>query len=146
MANKATLEGLQGLQADATVFYQKLRHYHWHVEGPHFFELHVKFEALYTHWAEVIDELAELVVTLDGKALPTLKDILARAHLKEDGEFPAPREMISRVAADVETFLEEARRVKSTAEKAGDEDTVTLLDDLMLAESKTLWMLRAFLK
>jgi hypothetical protein len=29
---KGVVDGLNGLLADATVFYQKLRHYHWNVD------------------------------------------------------------------------------------------------------------------
>lgn len=146
MADKTIIEGLQSLQADATVFYQKLRHFHWHVEGPQFFQLHAKFEDLYTHWAEVVDELAERAVILGGKALPTLKDVLGRAHLKETSDVPSAKEMMSYIAADLEAIVNAARQLKSVAVKAGDDDTANMLDELALAESKTLWMLRAFLK
>jgi starvation-inducible DNA-binding protein len=39
-----------------TVFYQKLRHYHWNVQGQDFFELHLKFEEVYNKWVVFIDE------------------------------------------------------------------------------------------
>lgn len=146
MADKAIVEGLQNLQADATVFYQKLRHYHWHVHGPQFFELHAKLEALYTRWAEVIDEIAERAVIIGGSALPTLKDVLNRTALKEESDVPSANEMVARVAADLETIVRNVRQLKAAAEKAGDGDTANMLDELTLAESKTLWMLRAFQK
>jgi starvation-inducible DNA-binding protein len=146
MADKAIVEGLQNLQADATVFYQKLRHYHWHVHGPQFFELHAKLEALYTRWAEVIDEIAERAVIIGGNALPTLKDVLNRATLKEETDVPSAKDMVAHVAADLEVIVSKARQLKTTAEKAGDDDTANILDELTLAESKTLWMLHAFLK
>ena len=55
----AVIDQLNGLLADSTVFYQKLRNYHWFVTGPHFFALHEKFEELYDDWAGKIDEIAE---------------------------------------------------------------------------------------
>ncbi|RPH93118.1 DNA starvation/stationary phase protection protein [candidate division KSB1 bacterium] len=146
MSDKIIIEGLQSLQADATVFYHKLRHYHWHVHGPKFFEIHAKLETMYDHWAEVIDALAERAVMIGGKALPTMKDVLSRATLKEESEIPELKEMVAHVAADLEAIIQEARKLKAAAEKAGDEDTVAMLDEFTLTESKTLWMLRAFLK
>lgn len=146
MSDKTIIEGLQQLQADATVFYQKLRHYHWHVSGPQFFQLHGKFEELYNHWAEIIDELAERALTVGGQALPTLKEILSRATLKEDSEFPSAKDMMTRIEKDLEAILHEAGKVRELAEKHGDTGTVNMLDDLRDAEYKTLWMLRAFLK
>lgn len=146
MSNKTVIEGLQSLQADATVFYHKLRHYHWHVKGPQFFEVHAKLESLYDHWAEVIDALAERAVMLDGQALPTMKDVLARTRLKEDSEVPTTKEMVQRVSQDLEALIQGARKLKAEAESAGDEDTVAMLDEFTLTESKTLWMLKSFLK
>ena len=39
MADTKVIDGLNGLLADSTVFYRKLRRCHCHVEGRHFFEL-----------------------------------------------------------------------------------------------------------
>ncbi|MFP3855078.1 MAG: ferritin-like domain-containing protein, partial [Anaerolineales bacterium] len=39
---------LNTLIADFTVFYQKLRHYHWNIKGEEFFMLHEKFKEIYT--------------------------------------------------------------------------------------------------
>ena len=41
------LTRLNQLLADYSVFYQKLRIYHWTVKGPMFFQLHTKFEEMY---------------------------------------------------------------------------------------------------
>ncbi|HHQ47458.1 MAG TPA: hypothetical protein ENK19_01065, partial [Acidobacteria bacterium] len=38
-----TIENLNQLLADTTVFYQKLRHYHWNVSGPRFYQYHALF-------------------------------------------------------------------------------------------------------
>ena len=76
-------ESLNGLLADSTVFYQKLRHYHWNVTGPGFFELHQKFEEVYNRWNVFIDEVAERVIALDSIPLHTLVQVLDQAHLQE---------------------------------------------------------------
>jgi DNA-binding ferritin-like protein len=54
--------------------------------------------------------------------------------------------MIAHIASDLEAIVNSARQLKSAAERSGDDDTANMLDELALAESKTLWMLRAFLK
>ena len=51
MSNKAVVESLNVVLADAIVFYQKLHQYHWVVEGKQFFALHAKFEELYEQYA-----------------------------------------------------------------------------------------------
>ncbi len=68
--------GLNDLLADATVFYQKVRHYHWNVTGPHFFTLHEEFETLYTFWNDAIDAIAEQVRSRGDRPVHTLADVL----------------------------------------------------------------------
>lgn len=141
---KPVVEGLNGLLADATVFYQKLRHYHWNVEGRTFFELHEKFEELYTGWAEGIDQLAERILMIDGVPLHTLASMLQAAHLKEDETVPSAPEMVDAVLADLDTLHERAGAVLELAEEAGDRGTANLLDDLRDGMEKELWMLRSW--
>jgi starvation-inducible DNA-binding protein len=40
---------LNELLADYMVFYQNTRGLHWNIKGEKFFELHLKFEELYTN-------------------------------------------------------------------------------------------------
>ena len=54
---KTLTDQLNTLVADFTIFYQKLRHYHWNVKGEDFFRLHEKFEEIYMGVGDVIDEL-----------------------------------------------------------------------------------------
>ena len=43
-----TVVELNTLLADYHVYYQNLRNFHWNILGDNFFELHEKFEELYT--------------------------------------------------------------------------------------------------
>ena len=54
------------LLANFQVYYQNLRGLHWNIKGKSFFELHVKFEELYTDSQEKIDMIAERILTLEG--------------------------------------------------------------------------------
>jgi starvation-inducible DNA-binding protein len=145
MTNTArATEGLNQLLADATVFYQKLRHYHWTVSGRHFYELHTKFEALYTQWADTIDELAERILMLDGIPLHTLGSMLHEARLQEDETVPAAPEMVAAILADLRRMHAEAGEVIGLAEEAGDRGTTNVLDALRDAMEKDMWMLEAW--
>ena len=55
---------LNQLLSDYHIYYQNLRGFHWNIKGRDFFELHVKFEELYTDTAVKIDEVAERILTL----------------------------------------------------------------------------------
>jgi starvation-inducible DNA-binding protein len=142
--DKKIVAGLNRLLADSTVFYQKLRHYHWNVDGRHFFELHGKFEELYERWAGAIDEIAERILMLGETPLHTLQSLLAAARLDEDETTPAADAMVDAVVADLEALHGFTGGVIEAAESAGDRGTANLLDDLRDGMEKDVWMLRAW--
>lgn len=146
MADTKVTDGLNGLLADSTVFYQKLRHYHWNVEGRHFFELHAKFEELYTKWADTIDEIAERILTLDATPLHTLKGMLDGASLKEDESIPEAPAMVDAIMADLDALHAAAMKVIGAAEADDDRGTANLLDAINDGIEMDLWMLKAWKK
>lgn len=135
---------LNQMVADMTVFYQKLRHYHWNVKGPEFFRLHEKFELIYTEVGDVIDELAERIVGLDGVPLHTLSDMLKATTLKEDSENPEADVMVKRTIKDIEALVKELQAGIEEAEDAVDRTTANLLDEIKDGLEAHLWMLKAW--
>ncbi len=144
--NQQVVDGLNGLLADSTVFYQKLRHYHWNVDGRHFFELHAKFEEIYDSWAGTIDEIAERILMVGGVPLHTLKTLLEAAGLEEDETIPAAGAMVERVVADLRLLHVKAGEVIEAAESAEDRGTANLLDGVRDGLEKEIWMLQAWQK
>jgi starvation-inducible DNA-binding protein len=142
--SKAIAQRLNTLIADFTVFYQKLRHYHWNVKGENFFMLHEKFEEMYTEVGDVIDELAERVVGLDSIPLHTLGHMLETTSIEEDGELPKPATMVARVVGDVESLTQKLLASITTAEEADDRTTANLLDEIHDGLEGHLWMLKAW--
>ena len=65
---------LNELLSNFQVYYQSLRGLHWNIKGKSFFELHVKFEELYTDSQDKIDLIAERILTLEGNPLHTFED------------------------------------------------------------------------
>jgi starvation-inducible DNA-binding protein len=137
---------LNTLLADTTVFYQKLRHYHWNVQGQKFFELHVKFEEIYDKWVLFIDEIAERIIALDTVPLHTLHSILKHTSLKEDEELPDGREMVNRIITDLKALRGSIDEVIGAAEESGDRTTANILDGIRDGIEADLWMLKAWLK
>jgi starvation-inducible DNA-binding protein len=134
------------LLADTTIFYQKLRHYHWNVQGHKFFELHVKFEEIYDKWVLFIDEIAERIIALDTVPLHTLDSMLKHATLKEDEEIPEGREMVIRIIADLQALRDSIDKIIGAAEESGDRTTANILDGVRDGLEADLWMLKAWLK
>ena len=141
----ATTESLNKLLADYQVFYQKLRTYHWTVQGPMFFDLHNKFEELYLDAATKVDDLAERIVALKGRPLPTLKTQVGKARLAEDEDDRSAQEMVGNLVSDLEQLNGSLREASKQAESAGDAATFNLLEGMADGQEKTAWMLRAYL-
>ena len=144
--NQKVIDGLNGLLADATVFYQKLRHYHWNVVGSDFFTLHVKFEELYTAWALTIDQMAERILMLEGVPLHTLAAMLERTEIQEDESIPGAAEMVDALLGDLSVMRARLMALIGTAESADDRSTVNMLDAVADALDKDVWMLGAWKK
>src|SRR5687768_7050470 len=72
------------LLATYQVHYQNLRAIHWNIKGSNFFELHLKYEELYTRTQVVIDDLAERILTLGITPLHRFEDYLKHSALKEN--------------------------------------------------------------
>ncbi len=143
MANVS--DALNVVLADAIVFYQKLHQYHWVVAGRQFFSLHAKFEELYDHWAGVVDDVAERVLTIGGKPVPTLAAALKQATLAEDATEPGSEDMVRTVLADMQAQHANMQKAIAAAEAADDRGTANLLDGFCDEIEKTCWMLKAFL-
>ena len=144
--NQTVVNDLNGLLADATVFYQKLRHYHWNVAGFEFFTLHEKFELMYTAWATSIDEIAERILMIDGVPLHTMAAMLGTTRLQEDDSIPEASEMVTVIVADLHKITERVAEVINGAELAKDRGTTNLMDALQDTIDKDVWMLNALTK
>ena len=142
--SKDLVNPLNLLVADMTVFYQKLRHYHWNVKGPEFFRLHEKFELIYTEVGDVIDALAERIVGLDGVPLHTLASMLDATSLKEDSENPEADVMVKRTIKDIGALVEKLQAGIEAAEEGVDRTTANLLDGVKDGLEAHLWMLKAW--
>lgn len=136
---------LNSLLADYSVFYQKLRNYHWNVKGPLFFNLHAKFEELYLDAAEKVDGVAERILALGERPHSTMAEFLAAAGLKEDAGSPDANSMVRNLVADMEALREQAGSVFDQADEAKDTTTANLMDDIRDKLAEDRWMLSAFL-
>ena len=80
---KKLAELLNVLLANYQLFYINSRGFHWNIKGEKFFELHVKFEELYTDTQLKIDEIAERILTLGHTPNHTFTDFLKLSKIKE---------------------------------------------------------------
>lgn len=143
--SSSVADKLKTLQADASVFYFKLRIYHWTVTGSQFYYLHNLFEDLYKELAEVGDALAERLMAIGVSPIPTLAEQLKVSRVRED---PSPKSasMVSNIVADLDGMTETLRELAREAERFHDIATMSLADGIADKNEKTLWILKTYLK
>ncbi|HLF53087.1 DNA starvation/stationary phase protection protein [Flavobacterium sp.] len=133
--------------ADEMTLYIKLRKFHWNVSGESFMELHKLFQAQYTELEEAIDEVAERIGKLGGKAIGTMKEFSELTTLKESpNKYPSQKEMLSELLSDHETVIVELRKdVDLSADVNKDAGTADFLTGLMEKHETMSWVLRRYL-
>ena len=136
---------LATLLADEYVLYTKTRKYHWNVTGSRFQQLHEFFKVQYTQLEVIVDDVAERIPQLGGKAVATLEEFKQFTRLKEDaGQYPDANKMLSNLLNDHETIIRSLRTDgDACADKYHDMGTNDFLIGLMELHEKTAWMIRA---
>ena len=134
------------LLADYTIYYQKLRSFHWNVMGENFFDLHNKFEELYTDARIKIDEIAERILTLRYHPVSLFSKYLEMASIKEESAFVTDKEMVGSLLSDHQKILKQMKITLDKAADAGDEGSVDMLGGYIGELEKSSWMLDAFIK
>jgi starvation-inducible DNA-binding protein len=138
-------DNLNHLLANYQVFYQSLRGLHWNIKGPHFFELHVKFEELYNDAQLKIDEVAERILTLGFTPLHTFSDYLAHAEVPIGKDISDATGAVTLVVDSLRAIVVIERNILAEAEALGDEGTLTLLTDFITLQEKMIWMYGSWL-
>ncbi|MGK7390075.1 MAG: Dps family protein [Candidatus Cyclobacteriaceae bacterium M2_1C_046] len=144
--HKELVEILNVLLVNYQIYYQNLRGFHWNVEGDLFFELHEKFEELYTNAQEAIDEIAERILTLGGVPYHTYSDYIKQAKIKEERDIRDGKECVGITLENLKTILNYEKEVLSKAKSSDDEGTAGLVRDYIKHHEKVMWMLKSFLK
>jgi len=140
------LQSLMNVQlANWTLMYTKLHNYHWYVKGANFFTLHAKFEEFYTETSTFIDDTAERLLTIGGKPVATLKEVLEIATIKEATGLESADEMVKAILQDFTTLCHDIIEIIEAAEEAKDEETADLYLGIKAALEKHIWMLQSYL-
>ncbi len=143
-SNKLAKE-LNVLLANYQMFYQNLRGFHWNIQGPSFFELHVKFEELYSDAVLKVDEIAERVLTLGETPHHTFTSYLEHSTIKEASNLKDGESTVTTTLSNLKTLLEMERKILVVSGEAGDEGTNSQMSDYITEQEKTVWMLSAYL-
>lgn len=144
--SEALATELNILLANYQLYYQNTRGLHWNIKGKHFFELHVKFEEIYTDAQLKIDLIAERVLTLGFTPTHTFSDYLKNGKIKEGKNISDAKTAVDLIVSSLQTIIVLERNILKTADKLGDEGTLTLLTDFITQQEKEIWMYASWLK
>ena len=143
--NQNVAEKLNKLLADYQIYYQNMRGLHWNIKGAMFFMLHEKFEELYNEASEVVDEIAERILTIGGKPLHSFEDYIATATLPVVTNVSEGRKAVEITLENNRFLLNSFKELLELAGDADDEGTGAMMSDLIGTTEKRIWMLESYL-
>ncbi|NKI27185.1 DNA starvation/stationary phase protection protein [Arenibacter sp. 6A1] len=143
--SKVVSDDLNKLLANFQRYYQNLRGIHWNIRGKRFFDLHVKFEELYTDANIKVDEIAERILTLGGVPYHTFEDYISNAKVPVGKNISKDEEAIRLIVDSLQELLIIERAILETSAEASDEGTNAMMSDFITEQEKTVWMMKAWL-
>jgi starvation-inducible DNA-binding protein len=142
---KSLAKDLNHLLANFQLYYQNLRGIHWNIQGRAFFNLHEKFEELYTDANIKVDEIAERILTLGETPLHTFEDYTKAAKVPVGKNVSIDEKAVNLIVDSLTELLKIERSILDAAGDANDEGTVAMMSDFITEQEKTVWMMKAWL-
>src|SRR5690606_21464391 len=110
-----------------------------------FFELHAKFEELYTDAFRKIDEVAERVLTLGFTPYHSFEDFLKHSEIRPVTDVSNGNEAVGYIVDNFRVLLTKERELLRLSAEADDEGTNALMSDYIREQEKMVWMYSSFL-
>lgn len=142
---KELAKKLNVLLANYSIFYQNVRGYHWNLKGENFFELHLKFEELYTHLYKKIDTIAERIATLGFIANHNFSVYHLESKIIEQIHVEGDISAVEDIVESLHKVITIEREILSLANEMKDAGTYHLISDVIKADEKLAWMYGAYL-
>ena len=142
---KDLAKDLNNLLANFQIYYQNLRGIHWNIKGKRFFDLHPKFEELYTDANIKVDEIAERILTLGETPLHTFDDYTKIANVPIGKNISQDEKAVQLIVDSLSELLNIERDILDKSDKLNDEGTNSMMSDFITEQEKTVWMMKAWL-
>ncbi|MCR5415831.1 MAG: DNA starvation/stationary phase protection protein [Pseudobutyrivibrio sp.] len=145
--DKRVVKSINKYLADIAVSYIKIHNLHWNVVGPQFKAVHEYLESIYDSYAEVLDDVAELLKINGEIPAASLKEYLALSDIEELESVSVDVEKAIKITlADTRKLRDEALDIRKAADESDDFGTVNLLEDHIANYNKNIWFLDSMLK
>ena len=142
---KELANDLNHLLANFQIYYQNLRGIHWNIKGKRFFDLHVKFEELYTDANMKVDMIAERILTLGLTPLHTFEDYTSHAQVPIGRNISQDEKAVTLIVDSLAELLKIEREILDKSGEANDEGTNSMMSDFITEQEKTVWMMKDWL-
>ncbi|CAM4057502.1 Dps family protein [Pseudoalteromonas byunsanensis] len=143
--SQSLVTSLNTLLSSYQIQYMNARGFHWNIKGRNFFELHLKFEEIYNLLLEKVDEIAERILTIEGKPLHAFSDYLESSKIAEAKNISDGADALNNLLSGYKVLIAMQRDILEQAGDAQDEGTAALMSDYIKEQEKLVWMLKAYL-
>ena len=136
---------LNVLLANFQIYYQNLRGIHWNIKGKGFFDLHIKFEELYTDANIKVDQIAERILTLGMTPSHTFEEYMKWAKVPVGKNISEDEKSVRLILESLGILLILERDLLRKSGDVNDEGTNAMMSDFITVQEKTVWMMKAWL-
>lgn len=141
------IEQMKVVLADSFAMYLKAHGYHWNIEGDDFPYLHDFFGDIYSEVYGSIDDTAEQIRQIQGRAIHTLLELDKQRTVSDTAVTVGTdcHGMLQDLFTANQTVLASVMRAYELADQNKEFGLANYLQDRMMAHKKHAWMLRSTL-
>jgi starvation-inducible DNA-binding protein len=132
--------------ASQYAFAIKAQNFHWNVEGPEFYQLHLLFETIYNEVYGAVDDFAENIRKIKAYTPASLERFSSLTAVDDELAVLDPQAMVAELLGDAEKMQEIMKVLFVEAESLEYHGLSNFLADRQDAFAKHAWFLRATLK
>ena len=141
---KNLIDQINRYLANIGVSYIKMHNLHWNVVGPQFKAVHEYLEGIYDAYADVLDEVAELIRMSGDLPAASLKDYLALADI---GELPSVEisipDALGILLAVMKHLREQAAAIRKAANEEDAFEAVAMMEGHISQFNKNIWFVES---
>lgn len=126
MSKASLIDTLNTVLANTYATYLKTQNYHWHVKGPFFHSIHEMLEEHYNDLADAVDEIAERIVIIGGKACATFSELNSKKTVTDGSSDLDAMAMVNDLVDSHNEVLKSLSTALKSAQDNDDEVSVGL--------------------
>jgi starvation-inducible DNA-binding protein len=136
-----SVQALNQILADTMTLRDMYKKHHWQVSGPTFYQLHLLFDAHYEEQSELVDTIAERIMSLGGVSVAMSHDVAEMTMIRRPPKGrETPAMQLSRLVEAHRHILAASRQAAKEAADAEDDGTNDLLvSDVIRLNEKQTW-------